>query len=283
MENTKARKVIQTLQKAIQKKYPSLHVGKVRNVIREVAFAPQKRLVDLEDTKISASDLRLVLGQMIEFDAMFAQSIENLNCETSSDQEYFRWLNDTTKILKNMNDGYVTTEDLAERNEFLKFTYQRESELMLCLGLYQGCRSKQAQERAKFIRYKLQKLREMRASLEFLTKNESNVESLRSEYDAAVPYYKYFKNLQKLPFGYDMPYEQKQKLGISHDDDEDLQEDYNAYDDLVNDVLDIENEKFSDNSNDLKSGYKQTVDQTEKLSRREDLFHVEYNKFTGDN
>lgn len=278
MENKKATQVIQILKETVQKKYPTLNIARVGSLVREVIYAPKSRMINVEDGKLSASDLRLMLAQTLEFDAMFAKSIETLNSETSSSQEYFRWLGDTTTILKHMNDGYVTTEDLKERNNFLDFTYQRETELMVCLGLYQGCKSKEAEERAKFIRYKLQKLREMRASIEFLTKSESNVESLRSEYDAAVPYYKYFKNLAKLPFGYDMPYEQKQKLGISHDEDADLKSDYDAFEVLVNNVLDVDTTKGSE-----VTSYEQSSDQIEELTGRKDLFHVQYDRLKNDN
>ena len=44
--------------------------------------------------------------------------------------------------------------------------------------------------------------------------------------------------MQKLPFGYDINRQQKIALGIDHDDDDDLDEEYDYYDVLLENVLD---------------------------------------------
>ena len=143
---------------------------------------------------------------------------------------------------------------------------------MLCLSLYDSCKSPEARDRAQFTRYKLQKLREMRTAIKFLTRSGQDVETTRSEYDAAIPYYKYFKNLKKLPFGYDMPYEQKVKLGISHDEDEDLQEDYDHYVFLLNEMLDEMKRQDEEAQKALQKTFgrldQQNSEQNEDLTRR---------------
>ena len=64
------------------------------------------------------------------------------------------------------------------------------------------------------------------------------METTRSEFDAAKPYYAYFKNLRGVPFGYDANLEKKAELGIRHDLDEDLSEDFDHSAFLKNEILD---------------------------------------------
>ncbi|MBQ7660067.1 MAG: hypothetical protein IJS26_04970 [Alphaproteobacteria bacterium] len=265
------------LKKAIVRQFPMVEAEQLERIAREAAFAPKNRMIEIdENRRLNVEDLRFVVANgmekapLDERNFLYATSIENLNSETSSVEEFFRWLSETTTILKHMNDGYVTEDDAKERQSFLDFTDQREGELMVCLGLYQSCRSPQAEERAKFIRYKLQKLREMRTSIKFLTKEGSDVMSTRSEYDVAIPYYKYFKNLQKLPFGYDVPYEERQKLGIDHSADRDMASDYDFYAKLVNDILDemAKNEEKTARIKEEKAYHQQKSDKTTEFYGR---------------
>ena len=247
----KKEKETEIVKRALLSTYKDLNEKALRQATRETIFAPQDRRIKIGGRNVSASDLRYEVANTIEnlgsdksiehaqdLQSMIAQSIENINSETSSSQEYFRWLDETTDILKNMNDGFVTDDDLAKRNEFLDFSHQREAELLVCLGLYQSSKNPEAQEKAKMIRYKLIKLREMRSAIENRTRNKADVEISRAEYEAAIPYYKLYRGLAKLPFGYDIARQQKINLNINHDDDDDLDEDFNYYDNLLNVVLD---------------------------------------------
>lgn len=257
-EAIKKEKETEIIKRALLATYNNLNERALRQATRETIFAPSNRPVKIGGRKVLASDLRYEVANTIEnlsssknagdikksvehtedLQSMIAQSIENINSETSSSQEYFRWLDETTDILKNMNDGFVTDDDLAKRNEFLDFSHQREAELLVCLGLYQSSKNPEAQEKAKMIRYKLTKLREMRSAIENRTRNKADVEISRAEYEAAIPYYKLYRGLAKLPFGYDIARQQKINLGLNHDDDDDLDEDFNYYDNLLNVVLD---------------------------------------------
>jgi len=244
MAEQKAQTSIEILSEAVQRQYPDLKGQKLKTAVREILLAPDRRMIEIDEKRrLSAKDLRFITANILEkpaadINVQHANTIELINGGIDPVAEYFSWLSETTLILNHLNDGFVTKEDALEREKFLELTDQREADLMVCLGLYESSRSKEGMERVKFTRYKLQRLREMRTAIKFLTKSSADVETTRSEYDAAIPYYKYFKNLQKLPFGYDMPYEQKVQLGISHDNDEDLEEDYDHYTPIVNDMLD---------------------------------------------
>ena len=245
MENTNKQTSTEIITKALKAQYPKMSEQNKKVVAREMLFAPQNRMIEIDDgRKMGAEDLRFITANTLEtpergeLNMKYAQSIETINSGIDPVAEYFSWLNETTSILNHLNDGFITKEDAIEREHFLELTDQREADLMVCLGLYESCKSKEAEERIRFIRYKLQKLREMRTSIKFLTRQGEDMQTTRSEYDAAIPYYKYFKNLQRLEFGYDMSYDQKVKLGISHENDEDLKEGYDHYADILNETLD---------------------------------------------
>ena len=245
MENQPQRTSGEIIGEALKKQYPNISEQNKKIAAREMLLAPEKRMIEIdENRKMGPQDLRFITANALEartnenLTLRHAQNIEEINSGIDPVAEYFSWLNETTSILNHLNDGFITREDAEERESFLDLTDQREADLMVCLGLYESCKSKEAEERIRFVRYKLQKLREMRTSIKFLTRTGQDVQTTRSEYDAAIPYYKYFKNLQRLEFGYDMPYEQKVKLGISHENDADLQEGYDHFADLVNDALD---------------------------------------------
>ncbi len=297
----KKEKETDIIKRSLRSTYDHLDEKLSRQVVRETIFAPHSRKIDIGGQKISASDLRYQVANTIEnlgsgktleqvndLQMMIAHSIETINSETSSSQEYFRWLDDTTDILKHMNDGFVSQEDLNERNEFLDMSNQREAELMVCLGLYQSSQHPEAEEKAKLIRFKLQKLREMRSAIENRTRNKADVEISRAEYDMAIPYYKLYKGLAKLPFGYDVSNQQKRDLGICHDDDDDMEVGYSFYDHLLETVLDqMQEEDASYISREYQLAYdlsrqnnktkiQEISDKMQELSGRKNSFRVNY-------
>lgn len=245
-ENSQKGKETEIIKRALRAA-ENLNEQQLRQATRETIFAPSDRKIKLGNAPQTADEMRLQVVKNIEnsgiaettkfFDEMGlkeAISIENVNSETSSSQEYFRWLNETSEILKNMNDGYVSDQDLSERNSFLEATHQREAELMVCLGLLANCRSPKAQEEYKKLHYKLTRLREMRASIKERTRNEPDVEITVDEYKRAVPAYQYFKALEKAPIGHTFSKEQKQRIGLDFIDDD---EDEINYRDFLFDVI----------------------------------------------
>lgn len=278
---------------ALKETYTNLNERELREITRESVFAPPERKISISGREMTASDLRYETSVSIENSASsrlidckydmqteLAESIERINSGTNSVEEYFSWLNTTTDILKNMNDGYVSQEDLNNRNKFLDITDQREADLMLCLGLLAGSTNPKALETSKNLQYKLQKLREMRSAIKMATRNQCDVEISRTEYESAIPYYKVFKALQKLPFGYDVAKQQKINLGIYHDDDEEFDEDYNYYVFLVNQALD--EMKIEDNyyvaSNQYQLAYDMAKEKNDVLS---DKISDKMQKLTG--
>ena len=291
-----------TIKLSLKETYPNLNTRELREITRESIFAPPERNISLSGRDITASDLRYEIATSIENSAALrssndtydmqtdlTESIERINSGTNSTEEYFSWLNTSTDILKNMNDGFVSKEDLEIRNNFLEMSDQREADLMLCLGLLAGSKHHKALEISKNLQYKLQKLREIRSAIKLTTRNQCDVDISRAEYERAIPYYKAFKALQKLPFGYDINQQQKINLGIYYDEDDDLDEDSNYYILLINNALDemkIEDNYYlasnqyqiSNNitkeQNDLLSD--KISDKMQKLSGRRNSFRLKY-------
>lgn len=236
------------LKNTIFSKYPDLTDAQLEYVTQELIFAPKERMINIYGEETSASDMRFQTATTIEskkskktndaYDANLnmAQSIESLNSETSSSHEYFTWLNLTSEIIKNMNDGFVTKADLEQKNTFLDMSYQRETELLLCLSLYQNSNHPQAAEFARMIRYKLNKLREMRSAIQNTTGNEADTPVSEDEYKRALPYYKTIKTMEQMPFGYELSPQQKRMLGI--DQPEDQNEGCLVYENITNALLD---------------------------------------------
>ena len=121
------------------------------------------------------------------------------------------------------------------------------------------------------------------------TRNQCDVDISRAEYERAIPYYKAFKALQKLPFGYDINQQQKINLGIYYDEDDDAEEDSNYYITLINNALD--EMKIEDNyyiaSNRYQLAHDMAKEQNEllsdkisdkmqKLSGRRNSFRLKY-------
>jgi len=270
MQNdTKA--VSKIIAQTLKKKYPSISDKGANLIAREVVLGPKNRMIELEKSqKLSKEDLSFMIAKELDtpslsFNELQAQSMERLNSGTDSVEEYFSWLNETTTILKHMNDGYVTQQDAIEREAFLQNTDQREAELMVCLGLYSSCQSSAAREKVKFIRYKLQKLREMRSAISFLTDHKADEHTLLQECDAARPYYSYFKRLKDVPYGYDISAEKKGKLRIKFDPNEIVPNDFDFDSFLKNKFLDemaFEDQKQAVQT--LYSSFEQEVDDNSK-------------------
>lgn len=241
-------KTPELLLKKIKELYPNLSETDQKRILTEAVLGSNNRLIKIQDSysEINAADLRFKLAGLLEKPSLEYMSLEDvkrarlMGSEFNAVDEYFDWLKKTMEVLKCLNDGYITKEDAQMRESLLDELNFRENDLVLCLGLYEKNNTSVAWERWRFVRYKLQKLREMRTSIKFLTHQEEETQTTRSEYDTAVPYYQYFKKLQQAEFGQDLSVEAKERYGIriGHEKDSDLGENYDHYGNIVDDFLD---------------------------------------------
>ena len=144
---------------------------------KTIALLTEKALQAESGTKVKGYD---------SFLFNIAESLENIRCETSSQNEYFSWIDESNNILKRMNDGIVTDAELHERNHFISMSWQRETELLTCLALYEQSDNPMAKKRYNELRIKLVRLRQIRSALMINTKSSSDQEKITAAEQARI-------------------------------------------------------------------------------------------------
>ncbi len=237
------------IQKYLKKQYPTIEKQEAHTLSREIVFAPQNYETEIKGTPKSISSLRENLAEFIErdnarndfvpysLDSAIADLIEKSNCETTTMNEYYRWITVTTEILNHMNDGEVTHDDLEERNQFIHMSYDRESEILLCLALYESAGKSADKEKIEKLKFKLARLREMRS----IIRNTSHLVNTKN-YEAKEKiqqYYQYCANLMSEKNISATNFNLKLNLNINHSNDEDLDENYSYIDYLRQTILEM--------------------------------------------
>lgn len=237
------------IQKYLKKQYPTIEKQEANTLSREIVFAPQNYQTEIKGSPKSISSIRENLAEFIDrdnarndfvpysLDSAIADLIEKSNCETSTMNEYYRWISVTAEILNHMNDGEVTHDDLEERNQFIHMSYDRESEILLCLALYEGAGKSANKEKIEKLKFKLARLREMRS----IIRNTSTMVNTKSyeEKEKIRQYYTYCTNLLSENNLSTANFNLILNLNINHSNDEDLDEDYSYIDYLRQTVLEM--------------------------------------------
>lgn len=234
------------IKKAVMRQYPQMDSQEAGRVTRELVLAPKSSTIKIGNETVKVADLSFEI----------AESLEAINSETSSSQEYFSWFNESSEILQHMNDGYVSEEDFAEREDWIKDSYTREAELMTCLGLYQHSSFPEAKKRYADIYNKLVKLRQIRNTIKDNTankpdkdKNTINREEKEKAFKKATIYVAVMRQFQKRAPRWNLSKNKLRQLNMYHGDDADLAGDYDdMYDEFENlderSHLDIEREIY---------------------------------------
>lgn len=235
-QNQKDINYYAAIRKYLQKQYPKMDKTGVSALCREAVFAPGGYAVEIDGTNAPITAVRENLADFIErdnanknfipysLDAEIADLIEKNNCETSSINEYYRWISATADIVRHTGDGEVTESDASERSEFITMSYDRESEILLCLALYESAGREKNRGKIDMLRFKLARLREMRS----IVRNTSGMVNAKSyeEKEKLRLYYDYCANLLSQKADYEPNLNLKLKLNINHSNDEDLEEDF---------------------------------------------------------
>lgn len=200
VQNQKDINYYAAIRKYLQKQYPKMDKTGVSALCREAVFAPGGYAVEIDGTDAPITAVRENLADFIErdnanknfipysLDAEIADLIEKNNCETSSMNEYYRWISATADIVRHTGDGEVTESDASERSEFITMSYDRESEILLCLALYESAGREKNRGKIDMLRFKLARLREMRSIVRNTSgmvnaKSYEEKEKLRLHYD----------------------------------------------------------------------------------------------------
>lgn len=185
-DNHRVEKPEAIIRRVVEKKYPKLSYEQTSNVISDLISKPG-------DTKIRVADEDIRVDSLTEY---VADMMEKMNASESdggdsSLSEYYQWIENGQKILSHMNDGFVSHEDLNERNELLNDFEQREVDLMTCISLYRRCNMEDPRIKQKYelMNRKLVKLREIRSAIKTSTKDkvdEKQSSSAEKARDGAV-------------------------------------------------------------------------------------------------
>lgn len=230
----------------LKKQYPTAEDKELNILSREVVFAPKHYIVEVNKKEMPINSVRQSLANLVERDAAaknfipyslsaeLANLIEQSSCETSSMNEYYRWVSATQDILNHTGDGDVTHEDLVERHHFITMSYDREAEILLCLSLYEAAGAEVNREKINMLRFKLARLREMRIMVSNTT---TMLQHKHKEIHSKVgDYCQYCQKLLK-----ELPTFTEFNLNLSlnsvHNEDEDLDESYSHLENLRGIIL----------------------------------------------
>ena len=126
-------------------------------------YLPQK------DTSKAVTSFKGKTVDAFDLDYMIAESLQQIYSEQDPKAEYYDWVKQQHDIEVNINTGGTTEEEIVERNAFISFLDDRETEIKRIMTLYAGAafnsNSRQqaaAQEKLKFLVFKLSELRRLR-------------------------------------------------------------------------------------------------------------------------
>ncbi len=213
------------IMRAVQREYKDIDHMEAEKITRELVLAPKKSTIKIGNKEVPVSDLSMDI----------ALSIEALGSETSSEQEYFSWFSESSDIIQHMNDGFISEDDLKERNDWLESSFSREAEIMTCLGLLQGCPFPEAKKHYNQLYNKLVKLRQIRSSIKESTANKVDnpqavdMKQKENAYKKAVVYVAATREFLKRSSRWNMKKDTLKKLHVYHGDDDDLADDYDDF------------------------------------------------------
>lgn len=144
--------------------------------VRQSTKITDEKTVNQLTEKAVAGEAYTQNGNYDTFLFGIAESLENIRCETSSQNEYFSWIDDSRRLMERMTDGFVSEEDIKDKENFIKESWQREAELLTCLSLYEKSNNPLAKERHAELLIKLQRLRQIRSALLTGTKDKADKE-----------------------------------------------------------------------------------------------------------
>lgn len=150
------------IKEAIGRKYPNMEEAKKHNLARHILEIPNDKKVKVGSDEFTAGDFKYSL----------ARSMDSMDRGVSRENEYHtKVIGDAQKIIIDMTTNGVTVDELKARNNYLKFTYQREAECMTYLSIYASSQHPDAKARYNELYKRLQKIREMRSAVTNATKS----------------------------------------------------------------------------------------------------------------
>lgn len=127
----------------------------------------------LWQSRSDSSTAKVKIGEqtveVFDLDFLIAESLQHLYSSEDPKAEYYDWIERQRQIEVAINTGGTTEDEIAQRNTFISFLDDRETEIKRIILLYSGaafnpnCRQQtEAQEKLKFLTFKLSELRRLR-------------------------------------------------------------------------------------------------------------------------
>lgn len=204
------------LYKAVNDAFPLISANDARTLLRETILAPEDYTVEFGDDIYDKPHMMSLIAHQII-----------LNCAGENPEQTFsEIIEEVAAVIKHMNDGYISDEDFELRQNFIKKAERCEFMLFSALALYKAAILNNDVIYHE-ITLNIIRLREYQDLVLNYTRDEKNIEIDRTEYQQALPIYKMLKSLQALGYDYNFSPKERSGLGIEHDDDEDITDDFN--------------------------------------------------------
>ena len=149
-------------------------------VKKSTGITESKQVAELVDDVMKAESVARN-GNHDVFLFSVAESIENINNGSTPINEYFDWIEQTKDIMVRMKDGHVSNKDLELKENFIENSFQRETEILVCLSLYEKSDHPLAKKQYDLLMLKLYRLRQLRSIIQNKTKNYSDEKLLSFE------------------------------------------------------------------------------------------------------
>ena len=205
----------ETLYDAVSQTFPAVTRPDACTILRETILAPDDYEVEFNNASYTQTQLCELIGHRLLTD-----------CYTDSpEQNFLDILEGAAQIMKHMNDGYITTEDYNERNQYLEHIQKQEFMLFAALAFFRTAYIDDEKMYHEII-LNIIRLREINDLIMQYTRDAVEIEVGREEFEQAKPIYKMLKSLQNLGYDYNFSLRERTSLGIDHENDADLTADF---------------------------------------------------------
>lgn len=206
----------------VQDCFGGVDINTAKNILREAVFAPDDFVIDCQTEQLSRYE---VVQKLLQYTA---QKYQNQDKQS----QYNSMLDEASAVIKNTNDGFISQDDAAQRENFLRHINCQEFEHFAALAVFKMTHSDEYYDLEQEILFQIKRLREINDLIIKFTRADVNSEVSKGEYERALVVYKLLKSLKGLGYGYTLSLKERKNLGINHDDDEDLDNDY-AYENWI--------------------------------------------------
>jgi len=264
---------------AVNRLFPVISRPDACTILRETILAPADYEVEFNNTSYDKAQIQEMIGH----------ELINARIETTPEQTFYDVLEAAAETMKHMNDGYISADDYHERQAFLDQISQHEFALFSALAFLRVAQKDDAKLFDE-LTLNIIRLREINDLILNYTRDEVEIEVSRAEYEQAKPIYRMLKSLQSLGYEYNFSPKERYGLGIDHETDSDLSEDF-GYENWLKRLMllqlrkeiDMDNKNVSAQQNTLKGANSETTankaDLIEKLRGIRDARHFDTNRF----